>query len=116
MPNGRSVEGEREVLAEVIIGRRVTALNRAILYGIEHLRARHKFPGGEDLNLKFVVAEFTDRPREILAADRRWGNGPRSAFQASRARYGAVGWRASRGWPGRRAVVPHIDGVTESEG
>src|SRR6266404_8295461 len=32
----------------------------------------------------------------------RWGNGPRSAFQASRACYGAFGWRASRGLPGRR--------------
>src|SRR4029077_17678166 len=30
---------------------------------------------------------------------RRWGNGPRSAFQASRACYGAIGWRASRGLP-----------------
>src|ERR1700730_7419068 len=46
----------------------------------------------------------------------RWGNGPRSALQASRACYGAIGWRASRGLLGGRAVVPHIDGVTESEG
>jgi transposase len=45
---------------------------------------------------------------------RRWGNGPRSAFQASRACYGAIGWRASRGLLGRRAVVPHMDGVMES--
>src|SRR5450631_2688545 len=40
---------------------------------------------------------------------RRWGNRrPRGAFQASRASYGAVWWRASRGLPGRQAVVPHM--------
>src|SRR5205823_4979166 len=45
---------------------------------------------------------------------RRWGNGPRPAFQASRASYGAIWWRASRDLLGRRAVVPHTDGVAES--
>ena len=103
MPNGRSVEGEREVLAEVIIGRRVTVLNRAILYGIEHLRARHNFPGGEDLNLKFVVAEFTDRPREKLAADRRVGNA--TACPPSRGTIGDRWWarREARLCPPLRA-------------
>src|SRR5207245_2806701 len=35
-------------------------------------------------------------------------------FQAGRACYGAFGRRASRGSLGRWAVVPHMDGVTES--
>jgi hypothetical protein len=45
----------------------MTALDRAILYGIEDLQARHDFCGSKHLDPKFVVAEFTDPPGEKLA-------------------------------------------------
>lgn len=48
----------------------MTALDRAILYGIEHLQAGHDLSGCEHLNLKLVVAEFTHPPREKLASER----------------------------------------------
>jgi hypothetical protein len=37
------------------------------------------------------LGQSMSRERGVMFGDRRWGNGPRSAFQASRARYGAVG-------------------------
>src|SRR5690242_10552712 len=36
-------------------------LDRAVLHGIEHLKARHDFSGGEKLDLEFVVGGLCDR-------------------------------------------------------
>ena len=71
------------------------------------------WPSGED-SVKGCRAD--SRASIALAADSecRWVTGTGPALQASRASYGAVLERASRGWLGGRAVVPHTDGVTES--
>jgi hypothetical protein len=64
----RGAEGERRILAPVIIQRGVAHLDRAIRHGIEHLQARHDFAGGERLNLEFVVGDLGHAFGEILAA------------------------------------------------
>jgi hypothetical protein len=56
----RGAEGESGILAEIIISRRVSHLDGAVLHGIEHLEARHDFAGGKNLNLEFIVGDFGD--------------------------------------------------------
>jgi hypothetical protein len=51
----RRTEGECRVLAEIIIRRRVSHLDSAVLHGVKNLQARNDFAGGECLNLEFVV-------------------------------------------------------------
>ena len=43
----RGAEGERRVLAEVVVERGVAHLDRAVLHGVEHLQAGDDLAGGE---------------------------------------------------------------------
>ena len=41
------VEGEGDVLADIVVRRGVAHLDRAVLHGVEHLQARHDLARGE---------------------------------------------------------------------
>ena len=56
----RGGEGKGRVLAEVVIGRGVSHLDGAVLYGVENLQTRHDFAAGKRLNLELVVGGFGD--------------------------------------------------------
>jgi hypothetical protein len=43
-------------------------LDGSVLYGVEHLQARHDFACGERLDLEFIVGGFADRFRHHLGA------------------------------------------------
>src|SRR5262249_13634621 len=58
-PKGQSrAEGESGILAEIVIGRGMAHLDRAVLHGVQHLQAGHDLARGEHLNLKPVLAEL----------------------------------------------------------
>ena len=63
----RGVEGEGRVLADVVVGRGVAALDRLVLHGIDDLQAGHDLAGGEDADLELVVGEGRDALGEVLA-------------------------------------------------
>ena len=48
-------EGERRILAEVVIRCRVAALDGAVLHRIGDLQAGHDLAGGEHLDLELAV-------------------------------------------------------------
>ena len=52
------------VLADIIILRAVTHLDRAVLNGVERLQRRHDFAAGENLDLEFAVGRVGDKFRE----------------------------------------------------
>ena len=61
-PNGTAVpKREGRILAEVIVGRGVAHLDRAVLHGVGGLQARHDLARGEDLDLEPVVGRFGHR-------------------------------------------------------
>jgi hypothetical protein len=64
----RRAEGERGVLAPVIVERRVAHFDGAVRDRIEHLQARHDFAGGERLDLEFVVGDIGNALAEKFAA------------------------------------------------
>src|ERR1041385_45855 len=64
----RRAERERRVLAEVVVGRRVAHLDRAVLHRVENLQTGYDFAGCEHLDLEFVVAHLGDALREVFAA------------------------------------------------
>src|SRR5262249_50754192 len=67
-PKGQgSAEGERGVLAEVIIARGVPHLDGAVLHRIEHLQARHDFACSEHLDVKLVIAEFSNALGHVVS-------------------------------------------------
>ena len=56
----RRAEGESRVFAEVVIRGGMTALDGAVLYGIDDLQAGNDFAGGENLDLEFVIGRVGD--------------------------------------------------------
>src|SRR3990167_8767678 len=57
-PEGqRRVEGERHILADVVVTRGVAALDGALLDGIEHLQSRNDLAAGEYPNLEFSFGD-----------------------------------------------------------
>jgi hypothetical protein len=64
----RRSETHGEVFADVIVGRRVAELDRALLDGIECLKCRHDVACGEDADIEFAVGELVDPFGEELAA------------------------------------------------
>ena len=64
----RRAEAEGEVLADVVVGRRVAELDGALLNGIECLESRHDVAGREHADVEFAVGELVHALGEELAA------------------------------------------------
>ena len=56
----RAAERERRVLAEEVIGRRVAALHRRVLHGVDDAERRHDLATREYLDLELVVGSRRD--------------------------------------------------------
>ena len=63
----RRIEGEGRILADVIVGCRVPALDRLVLDGIDDLQTRNDLAGRKDANLELVVGKGRDALGEELA-------------------------------------------------
>ncbi len=63
----RGVEGEGRILADIVVGRGVAALDRLVLDGVDDLQAGDDLAGGEDADLELVVGEGRDALGEELA-------------------------------------------------
>ncbi len=59
-------EGEGGVLADVVVGRGLTALHRPRLHRVEHLQPGHDLAGGEGADLEAVLGELRDAARHVL--------------------------------------------------
>src|SRR5262249_40758201 len=53
-------ERERRVLAKIVIAACMAHLDRAVLHRVKHLQAGYDLACGEHLELKLVLAEFSD--------------------------------------------------------
>ena len=52
-----AIEGERHVLANVVIARRVAAFHRAVLHRVEYLQAGYQLAAGEHADVEFAVGQ-----------------------------------------------------------
>src|SRR6185503_12642751 len=64
----RAAERERRVLAEEVVRRRMRALDRAVLHGVDDAEGRHDLAARERLNLELVVGRRGDALGDELAA------------------------------------------------
>ena len=121
----RRVEGERRVLAGVVVGRAVTELDRALLDGVQHAQRRHQLAGGVGAHPEAALGEALDPVGEDLrgAEDRvqsareargeapgQTRPGDDSGRVARRGRCGAAagGYGAGAGQRGRAQEVPAV--------
>src|SRR4029077_2571688 len=64
----RGAEGERRILAEVVVGRGVPELDRAGLHGVEHLQPGHALARGERPELELAVVDLADPLADLRGA------------------------------------------------
>ena len=62
----RRVEGERRVLAGVVVGSAVAELDRALLDGVEHAQGRNQFAGGVGAHAEAALGQALDPVGEDL--------------------------------------------------
>src|SRR5262249_56925888 len=64
----RGAEGEGRILAEIVVARRVTELDRAGLYRVEHLQTRDDLARGKGADLELAVGDLADALCDQLRA------------------------------------------------
>src|SRR5262249_7730083 len=64
----RGVEREGLVLADEVVARRMRALDRALLQGVDHAERRHDLARGEDADLKLSAGDLLDPLGDHLAS------------------------------------------------
>src|SRR5262249_7347434 len=68
----RGAEGEGRILAEIVVARRVTELDRAGLYRVEHLQTRDDLASGKGADLELAVGDLADALcNQLRAAEQR---------------------------------------------
>src|SRR5262249_11493832 len=96
----RGAERKGRILAEIVVGRGVAHLDRAVLHRISRRNGRNDLSGGEDLDLKLVVGGFRHRLAEDLgraknSVERLWEARRQAPAQLGRGlRNGRLGNRA----------------------
>src|SRR5262249_31505164 len=95
-------ERERRVLAKIVIAARMAHLDRAVLHRVKHLQAGYDLACGEHLDLKLVLAEFSDPLGHVFgrAIERVERLGPARRQPPAQLRHGLSNGRSGdRGCP-----------------